>query len=87
LDKAKSIIRLDDRSRMSREAHVRFYEGVGVKLPHSTRRHTKFYLKASEESGEQCELFLIFIGTPICCINALPYKRATSRTLHHTSGK
>jgi len=24
------MVRLDDRSRMSREAHVRFWEGVGV---------------------------------------------------------
>ena len=29
-------LRLVDRSRMSREAHVRFWEGVGVKLPRAT---------------------------------------------------
>jgi len=31
-------LRLDNRSRMSREAHVRICEGVGVKLPRATRR-------------------------------------------------
>ena len=29
--------RLDDRSRMSREAQVRFCEGVGVRFPRATR--------------------------------------------------
>lgn len=27
----------DDRSRMSREAHVRFWESAGVKLPRATQ--------------------------------------------------
>ena len=27
----------DDRSRMNREVHVRFWEGVGVKLPRATQ--------------------------------------------------
>ena len=31
------FIWLDDRSRMSREAHVRICEGVGVKFPRPTR--------------------------------------------------
>jgi hypothetical protein len=31
------LLRLIDRSRMSREIHVRFWEGVGVRLPHATR--------------------------------------------------
>src|SRR5689334_10372991 len=30
-------LRLDDRSRMSREVHVRICEGVRVRLPHATR--------------------------------------------------
>jgi hypothetical protein len=30
-------LRLVDRSRMSREIHVRFWEGVGVRFPHATR--------------------------------------------------
>jgi hypothetical protein len=29
---------LDDRSRMSREAHVRVCEGLGVRVPRATRR-------------------------------------------------
>jgi len=29
---------LVDRSRMSREGHVRICEGVGVRFPHATRR-------------------------------------------------
>ena len=29
--------RLDDKSRMSREAHVRFCESVGVRFPRATR--------------------------------------------------
>jgi len=45
LDKAKPIIRLDDRSRMSREAHVRICEGVGVKFPRSTRLCQVIYKK------------------------------------------
>ena len=38
MDKAKPFLGLDDRSRMSREAHVRFCESVGVRFPHATRR-------------------------------------------------
>ena len=33
----KSYDRLDNKSRMSREAHVRFCEGLGVKFPRATR--------------------------------------------------
>jgi hypothetical protein len=33
----KAFSRLDDKSRMSREAHVRFCEGGGVKFPSATR--------------------------------------------------
>ena len=31
--------RLDDRSRMNREVHVRFWEGLGVRFPRATRLH------------------------------------------------
>jgi hypothetical protein len=31
------LLRPIDRSRMSREVHVRFWEGVGVRFPHATR--------------------------------------------------
>jgi hypothetical protein len=31
------LLRLIDGSRMSREIHVRFWEGVGVRFPHATR--------------------------------------------------
>jgi transposase InsO family protein len=34
---AKPFRRLVDGSRMSREAHVRFWEGAGVQLPRATR--------------------------------------------------
>ena len=33
--------RLDDRSRMNREVHVRFWEGVGVRFPRATRLHSE----------------------------------------------
>ena len=56
MDKAKPFLGLDDRSRMSREAHVRFCESVGVRLPHATRlfverlwrsvKYEEVYLKA-----------------------------------------
>ena len=36
LEKAQPL-RLDGKSRMSREVHVRFREGVGVRLPRATR--------------------------------------------------
>ncbi len=35
--KAKPFQRLDDRSRMNREVHVRFCESLGVKFPRATR--------------------------------------------------
>ena len=31
------VLRLDNKSRMNREVHVRFREGVGVKFPRATR--------------------------------------------------
>ena len=34
--------RLDNKSRMNREVHVRFREGVGVKFPRATRLHSGF---------------------------------------------
>ena len=38
MSKTKPLIWLDDKSRMNREVHVRFCEGVGVKFPCATRR-------------------------------------------------
>lgn len=35
---ANVFLRLNDKSRMKRELHVRFCEGFGVKLPLPTRR-------------------------------------------------
>jgi hypothetical protein len=43
-------LRLDDRSRMSREVPVRIWEGVGVKLPRATRRN--IYVR-SRQAGER----------------------------------
>ena len=34
----ESDLRLDNKSRMSREVHVRFREGLGVRFPRATRR-------------------------------------------------
>ena len=31
------VLRLDNKSRMSREVHVRFREGLGVRFPRATR--------------------------------------------------
>ena len=33
----RNRVRLDDVSRMSREVHVRFWEGLGVRFPRATR--------------------------------------------------
>jgi RNA-directed DNA polymerase len=41
--------RLDDKSRMSREVHVRFREGVGVKFPRATRLVMGFERKEDAE--------------------------------------
>ena len=35
--RSKVVLRLDNKSRMSREVHVRFREGLGVKFPRATR--------------------------------------------------
>ena len=48
------LLRLDDGSRMSREAHVRFCEGLGVKFPWSTHP----YLPAAVR-GQYYYLYLI----------------------------
>ena len=45
-----SCRRLGDKSRMSREIHVRFREGVGVRFPRATRRN--IYVR-SERAGQR----------------------------------
>ena len=60
MDRAKPIIRLDDRSRMSREAHVRICEGVEVKLPHSTRRHIKISLNGTVNCSNYVKLLTVY---------------------------
>jgi len=47
---AKPYVRLDNKSRMSREVHVRFREGLGVRFPRATRRN--IYVK-SKRAGER----------------------------------
>lgn len=47
------VLRLDGRSRMSREIHVRFCEGAGVKLPRATRLVMGF------QHREEAERFLV----------------------------
>lgn len=37
LEVIQTSVRGDMRSRMSREAHVRIFEGLGVRLPQATR--------------------------------------------------
>ena len=46
-------VELDDRSRMSREAHVRFWEGAGARFPRATRhtRHRKLWVGLWVENG------------------------------------
>ena len=46
----ESYLRLDNKSRMSREVHVRFCEGLGVRPPRATRRN--IYVR-SERSGQR----------------------------------
>jgi hypothetical protein len=43
---------LDDRSRMNREVHVRFWEGVGVKLLCATRLSACVRLRRSGQGRE-----------------------------------
>ena len=38
MNKEKPFNRLDNKSRMNREVHVRFREGLGVRFPRATRR-------------------------------------------------
>ena len=60
------VWRLDDRSRMSREVHVRFREGVGVGLPGATRlichcktqKQAKWLMTRIEERLARCKLTL-----------------------------
>jgi hypothetical protein len=52
-------LRLVDRSRMSREAHVRFWEGVGVKLP----RATHFIILSEAHLGRVLRAYLAYYNT------------------------
>jgi hypothetical protein len=63
LANAKPFDRLDSRSRMSGDAHVRFCESLGVKFPRATRLFVEingetFYLwRAVDHEGEVLESF------------------------------
>jgi len=43
---------------MSREAHVRICEGVGVKIPRSTRPYVKICLKVTVDSSKYVTITL-----------------------------
>jgi hypothetical protein len=74
---AKPFRRLVDGSRMSREAHVRFWEGAGVQLPRATRllvlseRHLRRILTRCRVEG--------WCGTP--CARLQPPPDRTARTV------
>ena len=58
--------RLDNKSRMSREAHVRFCEGLGVKLPRATRRRS--ISAYGKSSGDNESLWVTALAG-----NGMPY--------------
>ena len=58
----ESDLRLDDKSRMSREVHVRFREGLGVRVPRATRLLACFEFQSDADQfraslGERMEKF------------------------------
>jgi hypothetical protein len=59
-NKARSFIRLDDRSRMTGDCHVRICEGLGVRFPRSTRLLNKIQQIRGEE-------FVVVLGRMNIC--------------------
>jgi len=53
-------LRLDNKSRMSREVHVRFREGLGVRFPRATR--LVILCKSSAEAARALQLVQAWVA-------------------------